>query len=234
MSVIAATNRDLRVEAAAGRFRSDLYYRLSILEIHLPPLRERREDIPYLTAAFVHDCAERLKRPITGLTASAERLLQHAPWPGNIRELRNVIERACIMSDGRMLTERELRTGDVNARRHKPASRRYASSTVGRSASTVDRSTRSDPPRDQGCRRQQSRSGKAARRQPPLPLPLARSPRSRRLSAFARRACAADTTVRVRPPPSSPTTPAHRSTSRARRAAAPLWLLAGSEAGKTW
>jgi two-component system response regulator HydG len=108
VSVIAATNRDLRVEAAAGRFRSDLYYRLSILEIHLPPLRERREDIPYLTAAFVHDCAERLQRPITGLTASAERLLQHAPWSGNIRELRNVIERACIMSDGRMLTEREL------------------------------------------------------------------------------------------------------------------------------
>jgi DNA-binding NtrC family response regulator len=108
VAVIAATNRDLRTEAAAGRFRSDLYYRLSILEIRLPPLRDRREDIPYLTAAFVRDCATRLNRPITGLTASAERLLQGAPWPGNIRELRNVIERACIMSDGRMLTEREL------------------------------------------------------------------------------------------------------------------------------
>jgi len=106
--VIAATNRDLRVDAGAGRFRSDLYYRLSILEIRLPPLRDRREDIPYLTAAFVKECAARLQRPITGLTASAERLLQHAPWPGNVRELRNVIERACIMCDGRMLTEREL------------------------------------------------------------------------------------------------------------------------------
>jgi DNA-binding NtrC family response regulator len=108
VAVIAATNRDLRAETGAGRFRSDLYYRLSILEIKLPPLRDRREDIPYLTAAFVRECAARLGRPITGLTASAERMIQQAAWPGNVRELRNVIERACIMTDGRILTEREL------------------------------------------------------------------------------------------------------------------------------
>lgn len=108
LAVIAATNRDLRVEAAAGRFRSDLFYRLSLLEVHIPPLRERREDIPYLTAAFVRECAQRLQRPINGLTVSAERLLQEAPWPGNIRELRNVIERACIMTDKGILSEREL------------------------------------------------------------------------------------------------------------------------------
>ena len=108
VAVIAATNRDLRAETAANRFRSDLFYRLSIVEIRLPPLRERREDIPYLTAAFVRDCAERLGREITGVTAAAERVLQQAPWPGNIRELRNVIERACILADGRLLTEREL------------------------------------------------------------------------------------------------------------------------------
>jgi len=106
--VIAATNRDLMSESAGGRFRSDLYYRLAILELHLVPLRDRREDIPYLTAVFIRECAERLKRSIVGLSPAAERLLQLAPWPGNVRQLRHVIERACLMSDGRMLTEREV------------------------------------------------------------------------------------------------------------------------------
>jgi DNA-binding NtrC family response regulator len=106
--VIAATNRDLRVECAAGRFRTDLFYRLSIIEIHLAPLRERPDDIPYLTARFVRECAERLKRPITGVTPAAERLLQHEPWRGNVRELRNAIERACILSDNKILSERDL------------------------------------------------------------------------------------------------------------------------------
>jgi DNA-binding NtrC family response regulator len=106
--VIAATNRDLRAESAAGKFRLDLFYRLSIIEIHLVPLRERAEDIPYLTARFVRDCAERLHRPITGVAPSAERLLQQSAWPGNIRELRNVIERACIVSENRILSERDF------------------------------------------------------------------------------------------------------------------------------
>jgi DNA-binding NtrC family response regulator len=106
--VIAATNRDLKADAEAGKFRSDLYYRLGIIEIHLPPLRDRREDIPYLTAAFVREFATRIGRPITGVTTAAERVLRLAPWPGNVRELRNVIERACILSDGRMLTGRDL------------------------------------------------------------------------------------------------------------------------------
>jgi DNA-binding NtrC family response regulator len=108
VTVIAATNRDLRAEAAAGRFRTDLFYRLSTIEIVLPPLRARREDIPYLTARFIRECAGRLNRPITGLTQSAERLLLNAPWPGNIRELRNVLERACILSEAGMITERDL------------------------------------------------------------------------------------------------------------------------------
>ena len=106
--VIAATNRDLLSEVADGRFRSDLYYRLGILELYLVPLRDRREDIPYLAAVFIREVAERLQRPIIGITAAAERVLQTAPWPGNIRQLRHVIERACLMTDGRMLTEREL------------------------------------------------------------------------------------------------------------------------------
>ena len=106
--VVAATNRDLRAEVAGGRFRSDLYYRLNIVEVRLPPLRDRREDIPYLTAAFVRDTSERLQRPVLGLTPGAERLLTLAPWEGNVRELRNVIERACILTDGEFITEREL------------------------------------------------------------------------------------------------------------------------------
>jgi DNA-binding NtrC family response regulator len=106
--VIAATNRDLRAEVAAGRFRSDLYYRLNIVEVKLPALRERREDIPYLTAAFVRETSERLQKPLLGLTPGAERLLTAAPWEGNVRELRNVIERACILTDGDFITEREL------------------------------------------------------------------------------------------------------------------------------
>lgn len=105
---IAATNRDLRVESATGRFRSDLYFRLSMIELHIPPLRDRRDDIPYLTAAFVREFATKLDRPIKGITPAAERLLYHAPWPGNVRELRNVIERACILTDSRIVTEREL------------------------------------------------------------------------------------------------------------------------------
>ncbi len=106
--VIAATNRDLRTEVTAGRFRADLFYRLNIIEIQLVPLRDRREDIPYLTAMFVRQCSQRLNRSITGVSPAAERLLQHATWPGNIRELKNVVERACILSDGRILSEREL------------------------------------------------------------------------------------------------------------------------------
>ena len=106
--VVAATNRDLRAEVAAGRFRGDLYYRLNIVEVKLPPLRDRREDIPYLTAAFVRDAAERLNKPLAGLTAGAERILSAAPWEGNVRELRNVLERACILADGDFLTEREV------------------------------------------------------------------------------------------------------------------------------
>jgi two-component system, NtrC family, response regulator HydG len=106
--VLAATNRELRAEVAAGRFRGDLYYRLNIVEVKLPPLRDRREDIPYLTAAFVHEISERLQKPLRGLTPGAEGLLTDSPWEGNVRELRNVIERACILADGEFVTEREL------------------------------------------------------------------------------------------------------------------------------
>ena len=106
--LIAATNRDLREEVAAGRFRNDLYYRLNIAEISLPPLRDRREDIPYLTAAFIRAFAQKFSKTVAGLTPGAERLLADAPWDGNVRQLRNVLERACMLADGGLLTEADL------------------------------------------------------------------------------------------------------------------------------
>jgi transcriptional regulator with GAF, ATPase, and Fis domain len=108
--VLAATNRDLAAEVAAGNFRADLLYRLNVVEVRVPALRDRREDIPYLVAAFVRESATRLGKRLTGLTPSAERALNlsSAGWPGNVRELRNVIERACILTDGEFVTEREL------------------------------------------------------------------------------------------------------------------------------
>jgi len=109
--IIAATNRNLSAEAASGRFRSDLFYRLNVVEVFLPPLRDRREDIPYLTAAFVREFSEKFGKAVEGLTPTAERLLGSAPWPGNVRELRNVLERACMLVEGEFITERELSGG---------------------------------------------------------------------------------------------------------------------------
>jgi DNA-binding NtrC family response regulator len=115
--VLAATNRNLPAEAAAGRFRSDLYYRLNVVELRVPSLRERREDIPYLTAAFVRECSARLGKPLVGLTPSAERTLVSAAFDGNVRELRNVVERACIMADSEFITEREFTRAPAADRR---------------------------------------------------------------------------------------------------------------------
>jgi DNA-binding NtrC family response regulator len=110
VQVIAATNRDLRGEVAAGRFRSDLFYRLNIVEIRLPPLRERREDVPLLAQTFVRECATRWSKALTGMTESAERVLVQGRWDGNIRELRNVIERACLLADGAIVTEQDIQS----------------------------------------------------------------------------------------------------------------------------
>jgi DNA-binding NtrC family response regulator len=136
--VIAATNRDLRAEVAAGRFRSDLYYRLNIVEVKLPPLRDRREDIPYLTAAFVRETSERLQKPLLGLTPGAERLLTAAAWDGNVRELRNVIERACILADGDFITERELAISMPSQTEPKPAAVSAAAAGAAPGAADAD------------------------------------------------------------------------------------------------
>lgn len=109
VQVLAATNRDLRAEVAAGRFRSDLFYRLNIVEIRIPPLRERREDVAPLARIFLRECAARLGRPLSDLSDEACALLATAPWDGNVRELRNVIERACLLAEGPSLTEHDIR-----------------------------------------------------------------------------------------------------------------------------
>jgi DNA-binding NtrC family response regulator len=108
VQVFASTNRDLRAEVAANRFRSDLFYRLNVVELRLPPLRRRPEDVPYLTAAFVREFATRLRKPLVGVTAGAERLLSEAAWEGNVRELRNVVERACILAETELISEKDL------------------------------------------------------------------------------------------------------------------------------
>jgi DNA-binding NtrC family response regulator len=97
--VIAATNRNLKAAIAAGTFRSDLFYRLSVLPIHLPPLRERRADIPLLVEHFLRAHASKAGRQIRGMDEKTLEMLQAYPWPGNIRELQNVIERWAIVSD---------------------------------------------------------------------------------------------------------------------------------------
>ena len=98
--LIAATNRDLEQMMADGLFRSDLFYRLNVFPVQVPALRDRREDIPALVHHFVDKFARRMKRQITTIPAATMEALQRAFWPGNIRELENVIERAVILSPG--------------------------------------------------------------------------------------------------------------------------------------
>ncbi len=96
--VIAATNADLEQRVAEGKFREDLYYRLSVIRIHVPPLRERREEIPHLCALFLREACERLGKPDVQLSAEALDLFSQHWWPGNVRQLRNEIQRAVALS----------------------------------------------------------------------------------------------------------------------------------------
>src|SRR5262245_42977097 len=98
--IVAATHRDLEAEIAAGHFRSDLYYRLRVIEIRMPALRERREDIPYLVAHFLRKTNRAGRERRLEITEAALRLLQDHPWPGNVRELENVIARAVVLCRG--------------------------------------------------------------------------------------------------------------------------------------
>ena len=96
MRIVAATNRNLEDEVAAGRFREDLYYRLKVFPIRLPPLRERREDIPLLAAHFLARYAEEIGKPVGGFSQQAMELMVGYDWPGNVRELQNEVQRLVI------------------------------------------------------------------------------------------------------------------------------------------
>lgn len=106
--VITATSKDLNEEVKTGGFREDLFYRINVMTIHLPPLKERRGDIPLLVGYFIDIFNKKLKKNIEGLSSEAMSLLMEYSWPGNVRELENVIERALLLAAGRWITPAEL------------------------------------------------------------------------------------------------------------------------------
>lgn len=110
---VAASNRDLKAMVDEGKFRSDLYYRLHVFPFHVPPLRERRQDIPILTRYFTQKYSKRMGRKIDAISSAAMDVLMRYDWPGNIRELQNVIERSVVLSRGRVL---ELAMPEISAR----------------------------------------------------------------------------------------------------------------------
>jgi transcriptional regulator with GAF, ATPase, and Fis domain len=109
--IIAATNRDLAAEARGGSFREDLFYRLRVIEIEMPPLRGRRQDIPVLAAGFLQECMKETGRRFGGISRNARNLLGSYDWPGNVRELRNAIERAVVLADGPWIEASDLNLG---------------------------------------------------------------------------------------------------------------------------
>ncbi|GAO05378.1 sigma-54 dependent transcriptional regulator [Anaeromyxobacter sp. PSR-1] len=132
LSIVAATNRDLEQAIAAGRFRHDLYYRLKVVTLVVPPLRERREDIPALVHAFIADFNRRSGGQIAGIAPAAIQRLVEQDWPGNVRELRNAVEGACVLATGEVVKLEDLElagrpAGEVAApRRRAPGPRRAA------------------------------------------------------------------------------------------------------------
>jgi transcriptional regulator with GAF, ATPase, and Fis domain len=119
--VVAATNRDLRAEAEAGRFRADLYYRLSVFPLEVPPLRERLDDVAALAAHFVRRAAQQMNVPAPRIPRAVVDQLRAYDWPGNVRELQHVVERAVILSRGGPLAVGELRAAGGPAVRHRTA-----------------------------------------------------------------------------------------------------------------
>ncbi len=106
--IISATNVDIENSLKSGRFREDLYWRLNVIEIKIPPLRERKDDIEMLAAHFMNTYTEEHKKDIKGIDKQALSLLIEYPWPGNVRELRNIIERAVVLTEGNYITPKDL------------------------------------------------------------------------------------------------------------------------------
>jgi len=113
--LIAAANRSLPAMVAAGQFREDLYYRLNVVSVEMPPLRERKEDIEALAGHFVRKFSGELKKKIDGIAPDALKMLMRYHWPGNIRELQNALERAVLLTEDRLITTDDLRLGEVSA-----------------------------------------------------------------------------------------------------------------------
>ena len=110
--IIAATNRNLSQMVAEGKFREDLYYRLNVVSVEMPPLRDRKDDIPALAEFFVRRFASELKKKVDGIQNDALKVLMRHNWPGNIRELENVVERAVLLADAPVITTTDLQIGD--------------------------------------------------------------------------------------------------------------------------
>ncbi len=148
--LITATNRNLAQMVSTGHFREDLYYRLNVVSIEMPPLRERKEDIPALAQFFIKKYAAELKKKVEGLTPDANKLLLRYNFPGNIRELENTIERAALLADSRFIEADDMRLGEATsnadgirrrggqaaADRHRPRGNRAAG--AGRGAADVE------------------------------------------------------------------------------------------------
>lgn len=126
--IMAATNRNLRDAVERGEFRADLFYRLSVVELKVPPLRDRPEDVAFLVQQHMRDVSDRLRRPVRAITTQALRLLEDYPWPGNVRELLNVVERAVLFCPGTVLAvddlPRTIRVHKANPSEADPADRR--------------------------------------------------------------------------------------------------------------
>ena len=126
--VLAATNADLEQRVAEGKFREDLYYRLSVIRIHVPPLRQRREEIPHLSTFFLREASERLGKPDVQLSSDVLDLFAQYWWPGNVRQLRNEMQRAVAMAPAGGTIEPEHLSADLTAAApgRRPATGRFA------------------------------------------------------------------------------------------------------------
>ncbi len=185
--VLAATNADLEQRVAEGKFREDLYYRLSVIRIHVPPLRERREEIPHLTPYFLREASERLGKPDIRISSEALDVFALYWWPGNVRQLRNEVQRAVALASAGATIEPPHLSEEVSATRlpggssgarARPASRRGRQQHTGRRSRTDG--TRDDPERPRSQRRQSVRNRKGPWTDAAGAVPEAASARSRR------------------------------------------------------